>query len=154
MTELETFLITALKQIIELHDDGNGAVCKCAPCKLARQSLEAAQHRVQKENKMAQCPYCDCPECKQTTDPDENGQAEFHCPNCGEYFTDAAEQSVQADLAKAVACPHGWANKDKCVQCEAAQQSVQRTVDQPCEKHNMEFCPECYPAVVIDFNRR
>lgn len=37
---------------------------------------------------------------------------------------------------------------------EAAQQSVQRTVDQPCEKHNMEFCSECFPVVVVDFNRR
>ena len=36
---------------------------------------------------------------------------------------------------------------------EAAEQSVQRTVDQPCAKHNMEFCSECYPAVVVDFNR-
>jgi hypothetical protein len=35
-----------------------------------------------------------------------------------------------------------------------AQQSVQRTVDQPCEKHNMEFCSECFPVVVVDFNRR
>ena len=37
---------------------------------------------------------------------------------------------------------------------EAAEQSVQRTVDQPCEKHNMEFCSECFPVVVVDFNRR
>ena len=36
----------------------------------------------------------------------------------------------------------------------SAQQSVQRTVDQPCEKHNMEFCSECFPVVVVDFNRR
>ena len=36
----------------------------------------------------------------------------------------------------------------------AAQQSVQRTVDQPCEKHNMEFCSECFPVVLVDFNRR
>jgi len=35
-----------------------------------------------------------------------------------------------------------------------AQQSVQRTVAQPCEKHNMEFCSECFPVVVVDFNRR
>ncbi len=26
-----------------------------------------------------------------------------------------------ADLPKAEACPHGWANKEKCVQCEAAE---------------------------------
>lgn len=26
-----------------------------------------------------------------------------------------------ADLPKAAACPHGWSNKDKCVQCEAAE---------------------------------
>ena len=31
---------------------------------------------------------------------------------------------------------------------------VQRAVDQPCEKHNMEFCSECFPVVVVDFNRR
>ena len=37
---------------------------------------------------------------------------------------------------------------------KAAQHSVQRTVDQPCEKHNMEFCSECFPVVVVDFNRR
>ena len=37
---------------------------------------------------------------------------------------------------------------------KAFQQSVQRTVDQPCVKHNMEFCSECFPVVVIDFNRR
>ena len=36
----------------------------------------------------------------------------------------------------------------------AAEHSVQRTVDQPCEKHNMEFCSECFPVVVVDFNRR
>lgn len=35
----------------------------------------------------------------------------------------------------------------------AAQQRVHPTVSQPCAKHNMEFCSECYPAVVIDFNR-
>ncbi len=33
----------------------------------------------------------------------------------------ALQQSVQADLPKAEACPHGWANKEKCVQCEAAE---------------------------------
>ena len=43
MTQLEIFLTTALKQILDLHDDGGGAVCKCGQCKLARQSLEAAQ---------------------------------------------------------------------------------------------------------------
>ena len=37
---------------------------------------------------------------------------------------------------------------------EAAQHSEERTVDQPCEKHNMEFCSECFPVVVVDFNRR
>lgn len=37
---------------------------------------------------------------------------------------------------------------------EAVEHSVQRTVDQPCEKHNMEFCSECFPVVVVDFNRR
>lgn len=37
---------------------------------------------------------------------------------------------------------------------KAVEHSVQRTVDQPCEKHNMEFCSECFPVVVVDFNRR
>ena len=37
---------------------------------------------------------------------------------------------------------------------EAAQHNVQRTVAQPCERHNMELCSECYPVVVVDFNRR
>jgi hypothetical protein len=37
---------------------------------------------------------------------------------------------------------------------EAVEQSVLRTVDQPCEKHNMEFCSECFPVVLVDFNRR
>lgn len=43
MTQLEIFLTTALKQILDLHDDGGGAVCKCGQCKLARQSLESVQ---------------------------------------------------------------------------------------------------------------
>lgn len=37
---------------------------------------------------------------------------------------------------------------------KAVEHRVQRTVDQPCAKHNMEFCSECYPVVSIDFNRR
>jgi hypothetical protein len=36
----------------------------------------------------------------------------------------------------------------------ADKQCVQRTVDQPREKHNMEFCSECFPVVVVDFNRQ
>jgi transposase-like protein len=34
-----------------------------------------------------------CPECGSyailpTSDPDEEGQVEFHCDDCGEYFVD------------------------------------------------------------------
>lgn len=43
-SELEIFLIKALHQIVDLHDDGNGAVCECSQCKLARQSIAAAEH--------------------------------------------------------------------------------------------------------------
>jgi hypothetical protein len=37
---------------------------------------------------------------------------------------------------------------------EAAQQGAQRTVAQPCEKHGVEYCVECYPAVVVNFKSR
>ena len=36
----------------------------------------------------------------------------------------------------------------------ASQQSVHRMVDVPCEKHGVEYCVECYPAVVVNFKRR
>ena len=47
----------------------------------------------------------------------------------------------------------------KCPHCGnyshgAVQQGVERTVAQPCAKHNMEYCVECYPVISVDFNRR
>ena len=41
-----------------------------------------------------QCMYCDCPECEPTDDPDEDGQVEYHCPECGEYFVAEADDPV------------------------------------------------------------
>jgi len=49
---------------------------------------------------MAQCPYCDCPECKQVAEPDETGQAEFNCPNCGEYFVESID-TIEATIRPA-----------------------------------------------------
>lgn len=43
-----------------------------------------------------QCPYCKCPEVETTGDPDEDGQVEYHCLECGEYFVDAAEPGAAA----------------------------------------------------------
>lgn len=40
------------------------------------------------------------------------------------------------------------------LQEKAIQQNMEQMVSQPCKKHNMEFCSECYPAVVVDFNRQ
>ena len=46
---------------------------------------------------------------------------------------------------------------EKDVVCEAVNiynyKRRQVTVSAPCEKHNMEFCVECYPVVGIDFRR-
>lgn len=47
---------------------------------------------------MPLCPYCcETGEVEQTTEPDENNQAEFHCLICGEYFVDAAEHPDATD---------------------------------------------------------
>jgi len=38
-----------------------------------------------------ECPYCNCPDCRATGEPDEDGQVEYRCPACGEYFVAAEE---------------------------------------------------------------
>jgi len=40
-----------------------------------------------------QCPYCDNPECEATGYPDEVGEVEYYCPECGEYFVDEADDT-------------------------------------------------------------
>ena len=49
-----------------------------------------------------QCPYCDNPECEQTSGPDAEGQTEYHCPECGEYFV--ASQNAAPDVASCALC--------------------------------------------------
>jgi len=47
MTELEIFLMSALKQVVDLHSVDE-TQCKCNQCVVARQSLRVAQLRVQR----------------------------------------------------------------------------------------------------------
>ena len=39
------------------------------------------------------CPYCDSEDVWPVTEPDGNGQCEYRCNDCGEYFVDDAEGS-------------------------------------------------------------
>jgi len=49
------------------------------------------------------CPYCNYPEPKKTlSDPDEDIE-EWHCPECGEYWTEAAQHHMHTDAAPAAA---------------------------------------------------
>jgi len=48
-----------------------------------------------------QCPYCDYPECQETSGaPDEMGNIEYRCPQCGEYFAEAAQPPRAVDGTK------------------------------------------------------
>lgn len=46
------------------------------------------------------CPECGSYAVNKTTAVDESGMAEFRCSDCGHYFVEAVEHSVQADDAK------------------------------------------------------
>ena len=80
----------------------------------------------------------------------------LNCPHCrfsSRYDTGFLEDAIHD--GKEISCVACGCHFEIVVRkVEAAQQSVQRTVDQPCEKHNMEYCSECFPVVVVDFNRR
>jgi hypothetical protein len=44
-----------------------------------------------------------------------------------------------------------WAEIQNVIrELSAAQQSVQRTADKPCEKHGIEYCGECYAATIVN----
>jgi transposase-like protein len=40
---------------------------------------------------MTTCPYCESDNVTQTTPCDDDNQQEYHCEDCGEYFTDECE---------------------------------------------------------------
>jgi transposase-like protein len=40
------------------------------------------------------CPFCGSYAVEPTCDPDEEGQVEYYCEDCGEYFVDAAKETT------------------------------------------------------------